>query len=332
MIKLAGPVSKYCQQLALIVSLALGPTTLANATPAADPLVFQRQQQGQSVALSYAWQDQHQRPQQLTLNYDKRLLFDSFRDFRGYQKQRANREVKARLARYIREHQWHNVQVKLTPQQRAIRLLPTRANDNSPETQQRLMQLAQVQQEIYNQYLRDNYYSRIHTPAEGSLIKPDHIRIARDSMSIIKPIADSFRQQLGNNSQREYLNSIAYFIQSIPYRSLEADADSRGDGFNPPARLLYENQGDCDSKATLMLALIQELMPSIKAGIVYIPNHAFIAVSVSTRKDDQTIEHNGRKLVLIDPTGPAHLPLGSVSDSTLNAIHSQQYQLDMAAP
>jgi hypothetical protein len=119
-------------------------------------------------------------------------------------------------------------------------------------------------------------------------------------------------------------------VQSIPYSTLESRITSAGAGFNPPLKLLWENQGDCDSKVTLTAALLRSLMPRINIALIFIDNHALMGVNIAAEigSEEMTIEHNGITYLLAEPTGPALLALGTISEDSQQAILQGQYTIE----
>jgi len=74
--------------------------------------------------------------------------------------------------------------------------------------------------------------------------------------------------------------------------------------------LLAKNRGDCDSKATLYLALLKAAHPSLDSAFIYINGHAFVGLGLKPREGDMTFNADGRTWVIAEPVGPALAPLG----------------------
>ena len=64
-------------------------------------------------------------------------------------------------------------------------------------------------------------------------------------------------------------------------------------------------------------------------AMVFLPNHALLAVALTPLIDDSTIQIDGRDFVLYDPTGPALLPFGQVSESTQRYLQTGRYQIEV---
>ena len=113
-------------------------------------------------------------------------------------------------------------------------------------------------------------------------------------------------------SVRAYLSRALSFVQNIPYEE-RASGDA---GFRRPLSLLARNKGDCDGKSALFLALARAALPDLKAGIVLIPGHAFVAVAIPAEKGDFTFKEDGVTYVAMEPVGPAVTAIGKVGSKS----------------
>ena len=127
---------------------------------------------------------------------------------------------------------------------------------------------------------------------------------------------------------RRVSNYVLGFIQSIPYSALESRLTSSGLGFNPPAKVLWENQGDCDSKMTLVASILRALMPRLKMALIYIDKHAFIGLAIESRANEVSISFKETNYLLADPTGPALFPIGQLPPESELAITQGQYTIE----
>ena len=64
------------------------------------------------------------------------------------------------------------------------------------------------------------------------------------------PIVEYLRPWLAGLSQRQAINRLLIWVQSIPYDTLHDRANDLG--FLAPINVLMQNRGDCDSKSVLM--------------------------------------------------------------------------------
>lgn len=283
-------------------------------------------QDGQ-LAFSYQWRDFNDSQQSFDFQVDKREFLQPLKRYRGFNLERSQRELTHQLNRYIRQQQWQGIQARLTPRQQSVELVT--ANSRTQEKQAQLNKYKRRLREYYNErwndYLEANFYRQLTLPPGEQGIIPDHPAIASEMTAVLRPLIQAIGEQLGNNTQRNYINYIASFIQQIPYNDLSSKLDSRGDGFVPPNQLLYYNQGDCDSKVTLMSSVIKEIIETPKMAIIYLPNHAVFGISISSRSDDISVKHNGVNYILVDVTGPAAMPLGQVGGETEFQVNTEQY-------
>lgn len=206
--------------------------------------------------------------------------------------------------------------------------------------------LPEQQDTLFKTYLDQHYFKLAETPS-GQAIRPDHIRIATDASEELTDIAQTLKKTILENQsapvddsksiQKEMTRVAAgllNFIQSIPYDSLSGtDANRRGLSFLMPLQVLMQNRGDCDSKATLFLSLMRNLYPDLEQAIIYIPNHAFVALNLSV--DDpsqQTVTINNMPYLIFEVTGPAELPPGQAGEQSRFYITTGHYQYDLLQP
>ncbi|MGM0629990.1 MAG: hypothetical protein ACQESI_02325 [Pseudomonadota bacterium] len=279
------------------------------------------------LGFSYQWRDFDDNQQSFNFQVDKREFLQPLKRYRGFNLERSQRELSHQLNRYIRQQQWQGIQARLTPRQQSVELVT--ANSRTQEKQAQLNEYKRRLREYYNErwndYLEANFYRQLTLPPGEQGIIPDHPSIANEMTPVLRPLIQAIGEQLGNNTQRNYINYIASFIQQIPYNDLNSKLDSRGDGFVPPNQLLYYNQGDCDSKVTLMSSVIKQIIETPKMAIIYLPNHAVFGISISRRDNDTSVKHDGVNYVLVDVTGPAAMPLGQVGEETEFQVNTEQY-------
>ena len=63
--------------------------------------------------------------------------------------------------------------------------------------------------------------------------------------------------------------------------------------------------------------------------LVLLNDHALLAIALTPLTKDSTLLIDGVPFVLLDPTGPAHLPLGEVSALTKQKLASLHYTLEV---
>ena len=157
-------------------------------------------------------------------------------------------------------------------------------------------------------------------------IKPDHARDILETTEALIPASQAFYEKLvGNEDARAYLNILLGWVQSIPYDPLNDRLSSNGAGFAPPMGLLLQNKGDCDSKAVLTSALVRAFLPDTSMIMVFLPNHALLGVAIKPQAHEETLSVDDETYVLYEPTGPALIPFGKVSETTKRQLLTGRY-------
>jgi hypothetical protein len=183
--------------------------------------------------------------------------------------------------------------------------------------------MANAEIAAFDQYLQDNYYARFTSYLGQEAVKADHLRYISENKIPLLPVAQAIYETLALNSEsRIYVNLLLSWVQSIPYNELEDRMSSNGAGYLPPLAIIRQNQGDCDSKSVLMASLIRSLLPDVKLVMIYLPQHALLGISLPTRSNEKTFSFDGSDYLLMEPTGPAVMPLGSIATTTNSAINS----------
>ena len=160
--------------------------------------------------------------------------------------------------------------------------------------------LPKVIEEARKTFFRRNGWTLL----DGKII-PNHAAHAAKYADDVVPVAKA----LGADklSRRAFAEKAIGFVQAIPY---DIRKDGRDKGFRRPLGVLARNRGDCDSKATLYLALLKAAHPDLESGFVYIKGHAYVGLGLTPKKGDMVFEANGAKWVIAEPVGPALMPVG----------------------
>ncbi|CUS48273.1 MAG: Transglutaminase-like superfamily [Idiomarinaceae bacterium HL-53] len=266
----------------------------------------------------YQWQDQYERTHQISFQIPTSQSQDTAQARRHLAPARMQRQIVRPLQRYAQEQGWYQLEVKYNGTRKIVEFDPNIRDREEAERRVRAMQ-RQAQREI-EQLLAEHYLAFLTIPPNQRGIAPDHVRIAQESMGLVEPVSTAFYHYLQGKTPREYIEVIASFVQSIPYSELTDRLDSSGAGFNFPLRVIAENQGDCDSKVTLMAAILRNLMPNLRMGIIYLPQHALFGVAISAEEGEITVYDGEAQLLIIEPTGPAKLRLGEAAQVSQVAL------------
>jgi len=176
-------------------------------------------------------------------------------------------------------------------------------------------------QDVRAELLADLNYVR--DPDLGGLVRPDYAGLARGQADLLRPMAHAIAQAARTGETRRQVALALALMQEIPYDELRTRGATDGTGFAVPAELLHVNQGDCDSKATALASLMRTLAPDTATAIVLLPGHAVLAAGLEPQPGDRTLELDGQRFVLMEPAGPARIPLGQVSDTSRKLLDGQ---------
>ncbi len=181
---------------------------------------------------------------------------------------------------------------------------------------QTLKQAAEVRDEAFEDALAEQGF----TPLKGGVI-PDHVKHVRLYSDDVQPLVKA----LGGPTKdpRVFGDLALSYVQSIPYER----SGRRRDKYRRPLSVLGRNKGDCDSKATLYLALMHQAYPELPLAIVYIEGHAFVALGLDPSSGDTTIRDGGRRWVLAEPVGPAMTSIGEVARKSRRRVKTGRYTL-----
>jgi len=287
----------------------------------AKQLYFNKVEQADSYQFNYQWLDHKQQTQSIRFNLTKSALFEKFRNFRTYKPKLATRYVSRNIVNYFRKNPINDIQINYNKKNAHIAI---RGSDLTKVNEVKVELLA-LQKMFTEKYLKKTHYQAFTNYDGKQALKPDHVVFAALSADDLKPLKALILETVSIQNIRQVTNYILGFVQSIPYSTLDSRIESSGAGYNPPLKLLWENQGDCDSKVTLTAALLRTLMPRIKMTLVFIDNHALIGIDVNAKHDELTITENGTTYLLAEPTGSALLPLGTLSNISELAITQGQY-------
>jgi hypothetical protein len=286
---------------------------------------FNKAKQNADMAFNYSWSNHQQ--QTVDLSFSLPLKFINKQKHKRFIAELAQQYVYIELHKAARKIDPREARVQIQHRGQDIIVQVTSRSDNLLNKWQRSMTLSQ--DKALDQYLEGNYYSHFRSHLGQKAVKPDHLRYIKENKSNLLPIAQAVYDKLPSNSEtRAYVNLVLSWVQSIPYNTLENRLTSNGAGYLPPLSVVANNQGDCDSKTVLMASLIRSLLPEVKMTMIYLPGHALLGVVLPFRTNEQTIDIDGLDYLLMEPTGPAKIPLGEISNSSARDIAGNMFSLE----
>ena len=288
-------------------------------------LSFKKEDIGDGYQFSYRWLDINEQQQALSFTLPKKGLFSPFRQFRAYKPEFAVKYVQKKIRQNLKQSPLQNATISFGKDMGEVRI----SSQDKKAVQEATLRIRQEENSFLNEYLASQYYHQFTDHNQNAGIKPDHVRIAKASATVLAPTKSIILDTVNKKNIRMVTDYVLGFVQNIPYSPLESRLTSSGAGFNVPTKVLWENQGDCDSKMTLTVAMLRALMPRIKMAMIYIDQHAFIGLSILPNPGDATMTHQGRTFVLADPTGPRLLPLGKLSFDAEQAIYANHFTAEI---
>ena len=325
--KITSPPLSAINRVLLVGLYWLSVGLFFSTTAGAEQLKFKKAQSESGVLFSYEWLDMDSTRQSISFEFPHNAIQAAPTQPAHYRPKIAQRYVTVALMEEAKKINPKEARVKIIPKRDSIDIQVKGANEDKVEAI--LSDLKAVQQEAYNAYLDEHYFTRFTTLFNQKAIKPDHTRYATESVKPLVAASQAFYEKVNAQSDsRAYFSLILSWLQSIPYDTLEDRVVSNGSGYAPPINVLMQNVGDCDSKAVLASSMVRAFLPSTKMIMVFLPNHALLGVALTPMKDDRTIEYDGDTYVLYDPTGPALIPFGQVSEDTERHIVTGRYQVE----
>ncbi len=293
----------------------------------AQQLSFKKETVDGQTHFKYRWLDINDKKQNLAFTFENKTMFSRFRNFKGYQPSRVKKTILVALKKAAAKIDRRKVDINFIERNSTYSISVKSKNQDLLDKAEKM--LIDVQNKTEAKILKKAYYNILTDKFGKTGVKPDHVRFAMESRKDILPLTQAIMEANPNLRGRQVAEYILAFIQSIPYSTLESRRESHGAGFSPPLRLLNNNQGDCDSKVTLMANMLNAMFPRVKVVIIYMPNHALIGVQMTHRKNDKWIRLKDREYILAEPTGPAMLPFGKIGKQSEFFIDGLQFTYEM---
>lgn len=319
--------SKPLNKIFFIKKLGVTICLLFSFATAAELLHFNKQEKEDGYLFNYQWLNKQNKIDNMSFNLPKTSLFDLFRHFKAHKPDIATKYVNHKIRKHLIKNPLPDVTLKYSSHQDEHHF--TISGKNQKAIDKAKIEIAHLEKKYLLEYLDSHHYQHFETHDQMPTIKPDHQKFAQRSVQALKPLKPLILSKVSIQNIREVTNFTLGFIQSIPYSTLESRTLSSGVGFNPPLKVLWENQGDCDSKATLAIAILRSLMPRVKLAFIFLKEHALIAIQIPPIGDDFSIKINKESYVLADPTGPHLLSLGEISAEYEMTIRQGQYKAEV---
>jgi len=289
----------------------------------AEQVSFSKKQNNNHYEFKYQWLDHDKKIQSMSFILTKSVLFKRFRMLKTYQREFAHKTVMHSVKKQLRNQPLQGARV-FFQQQNGEMVMQVKGREDK-DVALAYQKVKAIEKKAIAQYFKKNYFKEFTTHDQQTGIRIDHVNIATDSVADFKILKPIIMNKVSIENVRKATNYVLSFVQSIPYSTLESRITASGAGFNPPAKLLWENQGDCDSKMTLTATILRALMPRINMVMIYIDQHAFIGIDIPAEVGEKTIDYQGIKYLLGEPTGPALYRLGKLAPESELAVDQERY-------
>lgn len=145
-------------------------------------------------------------------------------------------------------------------------------------------------------------------------------------------VSEAFQRlaQLNGYGSEELIGAVTSMMQTaMPYQS---PPDLVGNkivaAMLPPPQALVQGWGNCGTKTTLELCILAN-WTSVRAVGVAIPEHYLMGLRRIPQQGDAYVEYKGDAYVLLEPTGPAWLPIGQIGENTEAFLKSgRDFEID----
>ena len=155
-------------------------------------------------------------------------------------------------------------------------------------------------------------------------IAVDYKRLVKDSSARLKSLAQEFRRTYGA-SRKDLLTAVHSFVQSIPYEQDPPVENGRYTaGVEVPLKVLYQDHGDCDSKAVLFAALWANISRA-RIILVQVPGHMLVGIAMPFVQGEGLIVQSIRHLLLEMSCHELTLP-GRISRYSADAVSNGDFK------
>jgi len=159
----------------------------------------------------------------------------------------------------------------------------------------------------------------------GNVLAADIPGIVRRNVKHLKPFALALGKTADSNGydSSEIIGAALSLVQTaFLYENVPLLINGRQTGgVYPPLEAVVKGKGDCDTKSALLASVLLNWSKMKLVGIG-VPDHYLMAVLRNPAKGDAFVEYQGLRYVLMEPAGPAWLPLGVVGPATGALLNS----------
>ncbi|NGY06381.1 hypothetical protein [Solimonas terrae] len=174
-------------------------------------------------------------------------------------------------------------------------------------------------------YYREHALRMRIVPGQKTHLYVDIAQVVQRNRARVQPVAAALRRvaaEHGHDTRWTINAAIALVQTGLLYRKPSQSEDGRQIlGFYPPPRALERGYGDCDTKAALLAAILQNLTDTPIIG-VHVPQHYLLGIAIPPAADQATLRYDGKPFVLVEASGPGERPPGDIGSTTQLALDS----------
>lgn len=181
-------------------------------------------------------------------------------------------------------------------------------------------------------YYREHALRLRPVPGQQLHLFVDVAQVVQRNRDRVLPVANALRRaaaERGYDRQWMIAAAVAFVQTGLVYRKPAGREDGRDIfGFYPPPRALERGYGDCDTKAALLAAILQNLTDARLIG-VHVPQHYLLGIAGTPQADQASLRYDGGTFVLVEAAGPGKRPPGDIASTTQAALaRSDEVRID----
>jgi hypothetical protein len=162
---------------------------------------------------------------------------------------------------------------------------------------------------------------------QGNIAQIDMPDLVKRNIPRLQKVANAFDRiaRQGHYDTLTTIGAATSFVQlALRYQvPPKVCAGKNTGGILPPLETLMSGWGDCDTKTALLASILGNWELVRMVGIA-LPHHYLMAIRCSPGKGDLFVRYQGVDYMLIDPAGPAWLPPGQISSSSLDSLQGDE--------
>ncbi|MBQ1784838.1 MAG: hypothetical protein II007_14445 [Gammaproteobacteria bacterium] len=290
-------------------------------TTAAAKLEMQQERDGELLRYHYSWQDPKRKEQQFSFA----VPADGEQGvrYRSYRPEMASAEVRQAMLKTAANFKGIELVTIGAPSEGRFQL----RGGSDEERRAAQAELEKVSTGVRKQFLSGHQQAEIRLPNGEHGVIPDHLYYINASLPAFATMAGELRQRFKGPDPRPLIEYLLPWVQSLPYVAMANRFANPTLEFRPPLAVLQQHGGDCDSKATLMATILRAVHPDLPLAMVYLPEHAMLAIQLPHASGERYVNLQGRRMLLVDVVGPAMLPIGSVGERSGTLLSAGSYAL-----